>query len=210
MVKILIVDDHPIVREGLARTLEKWFPGCKPEAAADSVEAMKAVWDHAWDLVLLDISMPGRSGLDLMKEIHSARPKLPVLIMTFHPEEQFSLRALKAGAAGYLPKSAPAEVVQQAIRQVLAGGRFITAKAAELMAANLGMDADRPLHEVLSDREYDIFVRLGRGETVGEIALSLNLSVKTISTYRARIMTKTGLKNNADVAQYAIRNNLVD
>lgn len=210
MVNILIVDDHPIVREGLARTLDRCFPECRTEGAADSTEAMNAVWNHRWDLVLLDISLPGRSGLDLMKEIHSARPKLPVLIMTFHPEEQFSIRALKAGAAGYLPKSAPSEVIQQAIRQVLAGGRFITAKAAELMAANLGADAERPMHEVLSDREYDIFVRLGRGETVGEIALKVNLSVKTISTYRARIMAKTGLRNNADVAQYAIRNHLVD
>jgi two-component system, NarL family, invasion response regulator UvrY len=210
MIRVLIVDDHPLMREGLNRFVAEAFPDSVIAEASNGSEAMKAVWDQPWDLVLMDISMPGRSGLDLLKEVKAARPKLPVLMLSMHSEEQFLTRALRAGASGYISKSTPCDVMLQAIKQALGGGKFITPKAAELLASELSIDTSRPLHEQLSDREFDVLVRIGRGQSVGEIAASLNLSVKTVSTYRTRVLEKMALRNNAELAQYAIRNHLVD
>ena len=198
------------MRQGLSRIVEEGYPGCAVGEASNAPEAMKALWDHTWDLILLDISLPGKSGIELLKEIKAIRPRLPVLILSMHPEEQFLTRALKAGASGYLSKATPPEMLFQAIGQALAGGKFITQKAAELLAAEISTDTSRPLHAQLSDREYDLLVRIGRGETVGDVAGKLNLSVKTVSTYRTRVLEKMCMRNNAELAQYAIRNHLVE
>jgi len=171
---------------------------------------MSAIWNQTWDLVLLDLSIPGKNGLELLKEIREQRPKLPVLILSMHPEEQFSTRALRAGASGYLSKSAPSDTLLEAIRQLMRGGKFITSKVAEMLANNLTEDSSQPVHERLSDRELNVLLSIGRGQSVGDIARTLNLSVKTVSTYRARVRVKTGLRNNAEMVQYVIRNNLVE
>jgi DNA-binding NarL/FixJ family response regulator len=178
--------------------------------APNGTEAMAVLSTRAFDLVLLDISLPGKNGLEILKDIKASYPQLPVLILTMHPEEQYSTRAIRAGAAGYLSKSGPPELLLTAMRDAMSGGRFITPKVAELLAAELSFDSSRPLHEQLSGREYEVFIGIGRGETVGELAQCLSLSVKTISTYRTRVLEKMGLRNNAEIAQYAIRNKLVD
>ena len=209
-VRVLIVDDHALIREGLRSVIADAFPHNSIGEASNSAEAMNLVWNQPWDIVLLDINLPGRNGLELLKEIKDARPKLPVLMVSGHPEEQFATRALKSGASGYVSKNGSPESLIQAIRQARAGGMFITQKTAEMLASQLTVDTDRPLHEQLSDREYDVFIRIGKGQGVSEIAENLNLSVKTISTYRTRILDKMGLRTNAALAQYAIRNHLVD
>jgi two-component system invasion response regulator UvrY len=194
----------------LKRVIGGSFPRCYIGDASSAVEAMNAIWNHVWDLALLDISTPGRGSLELLKEIRAERPRLPVLMLTMYPEDQFALRALRAGASGYLSKSAPAETLLDAVGQMLAGGRFITRQTAALLAAGITADSSRPLHARLSDRELDIMLSIGRGQSVGDIAQRLNLSVKTVSTYRARVRAKTGLRNNAEIVQYVMRSNLVD
>jgi two-component system invasion response regulator UvrY len=209
-VRVLIVDDHALIREGLRSVIADAFPHNSIGEASNSAEAMNLIWNESWDIVLLDINLPGRNGLDLLKEMKAARPKLPVLMVSGHPEEQFATRALKSGASGYVSKNGPSESLIQAIRQARVGRMFITQKTAEMLATQLTVDSEHPLHEQLSDREYDVFIRIGKGQGVSEIAESLNLSVKTISTYRTRILDKMGVRSNAALAQYAIRNNLVD
>ena len=209
MTRILIVDDHPLVRRGIVQVLGPEFPDGVVGEAATAAEALNAIWSESWSLVVLDISLPGRNGLEVLKEIKTARPKLPVLVLSTYPESQFATRALRAGAAGYLTKEAPPEVLLRAVRQTMNGGKFISPAAAEQLASEIMLDSSKPLHELLSDREYDVFLRIGSGQGVAEIAAALNLSVKTISTYRTRILEKTGMKNNAELAQYAIRNKLV-
>jgi DNA-binding NarL/FixJ family response regulator len=208
--RILIVDDHPLICEGIERVVKEVFEACVTVSASNASEAMNALSDQAWDLVIIDISIPGRDGLELLKEIRTQRPQLPVLVVTVHPEEQYLVRSFRAGASGYLSKSASMELFRKAVLRVTEGARFITAEGAELLAADLSVDRARPIHEQLSNREFDIFLRIGRGNTVGEIAQALRLSGKTVATYRARILAKTGVRNNADIAQYAIRNKLVD
>ena len=210
MLRILIVDDHPLVRRGIVEVLAEAFPGGSIAEASDGVEALQAVYDGTWDLVVLDLSMPGRTGLDILKEIRGARPRLPVLILSSYPERQFATRALLAGASGYLNKGSPPEVLLSAVRKVLAGGRFISASLGESLAADLGRDLSKPLHECLSDREYDVMLRIASGSTVSEIAEEIHLSVKTISTYRARVLEKMRMKNNAELTQYGVREKLVD
>jgi two-component system, NarL family, invasion response regulator UvrY len=209
MIRILIVDDHPLVRRGIAQVLAAEFTGAVIGEAATAAEALEAISNETWSLVLLDISLPGRNGLEVLKEIKTARPKLPVLVLSTYPASQFATRVLRAGAAGYLTKEEPPEVLIQAVRQTCGGGKFISADAAMHLASEIMIDSSKPIHELLSDREYDVFLRIGSGQSVGEIAATLNLSVKTISTYRARILDKTGMKTNAGLAQYAIRNKLV-
>jgi two-component system invasion response regulator UvrY len=210
MVKILVVDDHPLVRRGIAQVLADAFPEASIEQASDPPETMKAVWDTPLHLVVLDLSLRGRSGLDLLKEIKNARPKLPVLILSSYPEEQFATRALRAGAAGYLNKETPPETLILAVRRALAGGKFVTPETAELLASELTVDTSKPLHERLSDREYDILLRIASGQSVGDIAATLTLSVKTVSTYRTRLLLKMGKQNNAELTHYAIHNKLVE
>ena len=209
MIRVLVVDDHPLVRQGIAAVLARSFPGAYIGEAKDGPEALQALCDGDRDLVVLDLSLPGRSGLEVLKEIKSARPRLPVLILSTYPEEQFASRAMRAGASGYLTKGSPSEVLVSAVHKVLAGGKFISDRVGEVLAAELGCDFSIPTHENLSDREYDVMLRLASGNTVGEIAEEVHLSVKTISTYRARVLAKMGLRNNAALTQYGLRQNLI-
>lgn len=210
MTRILIVDDHCVVRRGIVGILAGEFPDATPVEAGTPHEALDQVWKHDWDLILLDLSLPNRSGLELLKEIKAARPRVPVLILSMHSEEQFAVRSLKAGASGYLTKETPPDVLLQAVRRLIAGGRFITSTLAEKLASQLETDFSKPPHESLSDREYEVLRRIGSGKTVGEIAEQMRLSVKTISTYRARILEKMQMGNNSELVQYCIRNQLID
>ncbi len=210
MVRLLIVDDHPLVRRGIVEVLAEAYPDGTIAEASDGAEALQAISGGAWNLVVLDLSLPGRSGLDVLKEIRHTHSKLPVLILSTYPEQQFGARALRAGASGYLNKGSSSEVLLSAVRKVMAGGKYISASLGESLAADLGRDLTKPLHEGLSDREYHVMLRIASGKTVGEIAEEIHLSVKTISTYRARILEKMGLKNNAELTQYGIRQKLVD
>jgi two-component system invasion response regulator UvrY len=210
MHRFLIVDDHPLVRRGVFELLAEAFPGGRIVQACDGAEAIQAVYDQDWDLVILDLSLPGRNGLDVMKEIRTARPHLRVLILSTYPEEQFATRALRAGASGYVNKGSDLEVLLSAVRKILAGGKFISASMGESLAADLDRDYSKPLHACLSDREYDVMLRIASGKTVGGIAEEIHLSVKTISTYRARILEKMHMKNNAELTQYGMREKLVE
>jgi two-component system, NarL family, invasion response regulator UvrY len=190
--------------------LAEAFPGGSICEASDGAEALQAVYDEVWDLIVLDLSLPGRTGLDVLKEIRGVRPRLPVLILSTYSEEQFAVRALRAGASGYVNKGGSPELLLSAVRKVLAGGKFISASLGESLAAGLDRDSSKPLHECLSDREYDVMLRIASGRTVSEIAEEIHLSVKTISTYRTRILEKMRMKNNAELTQYSVRQKLVD
>ncbi len=186
------------------------FPQGVLTEASDSAETLTAVCNQPLDLVVLDLSLPGRSGLELLKEIKAARPNLPVLILSMYPEEQFATRALRAGAAGYLSKDSSPETLIQAVRRAIVGRKFVSPATAERLACELSTDLSKPLHEQLSDREYDILLRIASGQSVSDAANALHLSVKTVSTYRTRILCKMGKHNNAELMQYAIRGNLVE
>jgi two-component system invasion response regulator UvrY len=209
MVKVLISDDHPLVRRGIAEVLARTFPSVRIAEASDGSEALYAVGNEAWDLVLLDLSMPGKHGLEILKAIRVLSPRLPVLVLSMHPEHEFAIRALRAGASGYLTKGSPSETLVSAVHRVLAGGKFISASVADELADHLDRDLSKPLHECLSDREYDVLLRIASGGTVGEIAEEIHLSVKTISTYRTRILEKMRMKNNAELTHYGVRQKLV-
>ncbi len=210
MAHILLVDDHPLIRRGIAQSLRDEFPDAVLLEAEDAAEGMKAVWDQPLSLVVLDLSLRGRSGLELLKEIKTAKPHLPVLILSMHAEEQFATRALRAGAAGYVSKDSHPSVLLQAVKRAMAGGKFVSPETAERLANELTIDASRPLHDQLSDREHDILLRIGSGQGITKIADALHLSVKTVSTYRTRVLHKMGMESNAELAQYVIRNNLID
>jgi len=209
MIRVLIVDDHAIVRRGLRALLSDELTGAAFGEASHAQQALEEFRKQKWDVALLDITLPGKSGLDLLKELKAARPRLPVLVLSAHPEDQFALRALQAGAEGYLTKDSAPEELVKAIRKVLAGGRYVSPTLAEKLASNVRKDFTRLPHETLSDREYEIMCLIASGKTVTEIAGELSLSVKTISTYRTRILEKFGVKNSAAIVQYAIRNGLV-
>jgi two-component system, NarL family, invasion response regulator UvrY len=207
--KILITDDHAVVRQGLKQILAEEFTRAEFGQAASAQEAIDLVWKENWDVVVLDITMPGRSGLEVLKEIKKSRPKLPVLVLSMHPEDQFAVRLLKIGASGYMTKeSAPNELVG-AVKKVMAGGRYVSPSLAEKMASYLAIDVQTPPHERLSDREFLVLRLIASGKTPTAIAKDLGLSVKTISTYRMRILEKMGMANNAELTHYAIQNNLV-
>ena len=208
--KILVVDDHPTVRLGIVQLLTHEFPGVAVGEASTHMEALEAISAQTWDLAILDLSLAGRGGLELLRQAKQAKPEMPVLIHSMHAEKQFSTRALRAGAAGYVTKDSPPETFLQAVRQVISGGKFITQSAAELLVSELRSDPDRQAHELLSDREHDVMLRIAGGQSVGSIATTLNLSVKTVSTYRTRVLTKMSLENNSELVQYAIRNGLVE
>lgn len=208
--RILIADDHAVVRQGLKQILADEFPTAAFGEARNAQEALTLVWGAAWDVIVLDITMPGRNGLEVLREVKRARPRLPVLILSMHPEDQFAVRVLKSGAAGYMTKeSAPAELVG-ALKKVLAGGRYVSPALAERMAAYFDVDVHQPLHERLSDREFEVLRLIASGKTVTQIGKDLCLSVKTISTYRTRILEKMGMANNAELTHYAIQNHLVE
>jgi two-component system invasion response regulator UvrY len=209
MIKVLIVDDHSIVREGLKQILSETSDIKVTDEAGNGQEALEKVWKNRYDVVLLDISMPGRSGLDILKQIRSDKPALHVLILSVSPEEQYAIRALKAGASGYLTKESTPNELITAVRKVSEGKKYVSASLAERLASHLEVKAGGSLHESLSDREYEVMCMIASGKPVKEIAEDLLLSVKTISTYRARIMEKMGMKNNAQLTHYAINSKLV-
>ena len=208
-IKILIADDHPIVRAGFKQVISDMPDMLVADEAGNGQEVLQLIGKKDYDLVLLDISMPGRNGLEILKDLKSEKPKLPVLILSIYPEEQYAIRALRAGASGYMTKaSAPNELIL-AIRKISEGGKYISASLAEKLAYYLDGDAAKPPHETLSDREYQVMLMIASGKTVTEIANELCLSVKTISTYRTHIREKMKMKNNAEMTLYAVQNKLV-
>jgi len=210
MRRILLADDHEIVRKGLMDILTETFQPVEVDEARNGQEAVSKALKSPYDLVVLDIKMPGKNGLDALKEIKEHRPKLPVVILSMHPEDQLAIRAMRAGASGYLTKECASEELVLAIRKALKGERYISDSLAQILAVELDKDPDKLPHEILSDREYQVMVMIASGKPVGAIARELSLSVKTISSYRANILLKMGMKNNAEITHYAIRNNLVD
>lgn len=208
--RVLIADDHAVFRRGLRDTLADAFPRATFGEAKTALETIELVRRQDWDVVILDISMPGKSGLDILDDLRRLRPKLPVLLLTMHPEQQYARRALKAGAAGYLTKDSVPEELKEAIKRIVAGGRYVSAALAEKLAVDLRDGADLPLYELLSDREFQVLRMIASGKTVKEIGEELSLSVKTVSTYRARILEKTGMKTNAELIRYALQSQLVD
>jgi DNA-binding NarL/FixJ family response regulator len=210
VIRVLIADDHAILRSGLKEILGHELKDVECGEAEDARQVLLQVQSGGWDLVMLDITMPGRSGLDILKDIKAVRPKLPVLVLSMHPEDQYGKRVLKAGASGYMRKeSAPDELIK-AIRKVLAGGRYVSPALAEKLAVDLSDDVGWPSHETLSDREFEVLRMIASGKTVGHIAEELHLSVTTVSTYRARILEKMDLNTTAELMHYALRNHLVD
>jgi len=209
MIRLLICDDHVIVRQGLKQILAD-TPDVEVAAeAGDGPEAIQCVRRGGIDVVLLDIALPGRDGLDVLKQIHQEFPKLPVLVVSTYPEKQYALRSLRLGAAGYLNKGAdPAELIA-AIRKVAQGGMFVSPTVAETLASAMRKDSDQPPHELLSAREYQVFIHIAAGKSLTDIAAQLSLSLNTVSTYRARIMEKIETHNDVETALYAVRHHLV-
>jgi two-component system invasion response regulator UvrY len=205
--KILIVDDHAIFREGLKRILSEEFKAATFGEAGNATEALEQVWKKKWDLVLLDITMHGRTGLDVLKEIRSSASNLPVLILSGHPEEQYAVRVLRAGAAGYLTKESASRELSNAVRKLLSGGKYISACLAERLATEI-QSPQGDLHETLSNREYQVMLLIAAGKVPKEIGNELSLSAKTISTYRSRILEKLKLKNNAEIMRYVVERKL--
>lgn len=209
MINVLIVDDHPIVREGLKQILKGTTDIKVAEEASNGQEALKKILESDFDVVLLDISMPGRSGLDILRELKGIKSDLHVLILSTFSEQQYAVRALKAGASGYLTKESAPDELMAAIRKVSLGGKYISTALAEKLADALADDNNKLPEEILSDREHQVMCMIASGKTVKEIGLELSLSVKTISTYRQRILEKMKMKNNAEITHYAIQRGLV-
>jgi DNA-binding NarL/FixJ family response regulator len=208
--RILIADDHPIFRAGLKETLAKESDVDFVGEADNGDKALQLARKQRWDVVVLDITMPGKGGLEVLQELRRERPKLPVLVLSAHPEDQLALRLLKAGAAGYLTKDKAPEVLLTAIRKVLHGGKYVSESLAEKAVFQLASETTESLHETLSDREFQVMRMIASGKTVKEIGKELFLSVRTVSTYRARLLEKMNLKTNAELIRYALQNKLVD
>jgi DNA-binding NarL/FixJ family response regulator len=206
-IRVLVCDDHQIVREGIRQILADASDIALVGEAADGAEALARARAGGLDVVLLDIAMPQRDGLDVLKQLRAERPALPVLVLSTYPDRQYAVRCLKLGAAGYLNKSADSEQLVGAIRKAASGRLFITPAVAELLAGALG-EPEAPLHERLSHREYQVFRQLAAGRSVGEIAEALHLAPNTVSTYRARILDKTGVRNDVELALYAVRHDV--
>ena len=209
MIQILIVDDHAILRRGLKEILEREFRDVRIGGAGTAEQALTQLDSDNWDLVILDITMPGRSGVDVLRHLKALRPKLPVLVLSMHPEDQYGKRVLKAGASGYMNKESAPEELIKAVRKLLSGGRYVSPTLAETLAVDLGRDDGTPAHERLSDREFEVLRKMASGKTVGQIAQELHLSVPTVSTYRARILEKMGMSTNAELIRYALSHHLV-
>ena len=210
MLRILIADDHPLVRRGLKQIIAETSDMVVADEAADGREALSKAATGDYDVVLLDITMPFHSGVDVLSQLRDERPTLPVLMLSMHPEEQYAVRALRAGASGYLTKESAPEELVAAIRKVSTGGKYVSASLAERLAAIVQGDGEALPHETLSRREHQVMCLIASGKTVSEAARELSLSVKTISTYRARILEKLNLKNNAELMRYALKNQLVE
>ena len=209
MIRILIADDHSVVRKGLRQILLEGFPNAFIEEVPDAEEMIKKIIRDEWSVVISDLSMPGRSGLEAMQQIKQIKPKLPVLILSIHPEEQYALRVLKAGASGYLSKDMAPDELVNAVQRVMLGKKYITSSIAEKLASVLDNNNGKLPHESLSDREFSVLKMLAAGKSVSEIAETLFLSGTTVSTYRSRILAKMDLKNNADLTLYAVENKLI-
>jgi two-component system, NarL family, invasion response regulator UvrY len=210
MIKILIADDHAVVREGVKYILSEIHDIKIAGEAGNGHEALEKIGKNDYDLILLDIAMPGRDGLEILKDIKVLKPKLPVMILSMFPEEQYALRALKSGASGYLTKDSIPDELIKAVRKVLNGGKYVSSSFSDKLLFSLDSDSDRPLHESLSDREYQVLRLIASGKTIKDIADEMSLSVKTVSTYRSRILEKMDMKNNAELTHYAIKHRLVD
>jgi len=210
MTRVVIADDHTIVREGLKQVLAKAGDLTVVGEACNGAEVMQRVRELAFDVLILDMSMPGKSGIELIKQVHAEKPKLRILVLSMHEEEQYAVRALKAGAAGYLTKESASDLLVAAIRKVAGGGAYITPTVAEQFALGAMADTSGPRHAALSDREYQVFEMLAAGRSVTDIADRLNLSVKTVSTHKARIMQKMNMTNQAELVRYAVNHRLLD
>ncbi len=209
-IHVLIADDHAIVRQGLKQILSETEDLIVAGEADDGVNALQLARQQQWDVFLLDVSMPNRNGIDTLKQLKKEFPRLPVLILSMHPEEQYAVRAIKAGASGYLTKQSAPEQLVTAIRQVALGKKYLSPTVALQLADAIAGDSERPLHEMLSDREYEVFKMIAAGRTLTHIAEELNLAVATISTFRARIIEKTGLRSNAEMIRYGLEQGLVE
>ena len=209
-IKVLIADDHAIVREGLRQICAGSKDIVVVGNAANGLEAIKLAREGNGDVMLLDIVLPDRSGIDILKQIRKEQPELPVLMLSIHREDQYAIRSLKAGAAGFLNKQASPGELLAAIRQAAAGRKYVSPSLAQELANQIGVDHDTPLHETLSDREYQTMVMIASGKTVSDIATELLLSVKTISMYRSRVLAKMKMRHNAELTHYALKNNLVE
>lgn len=210
MIRLLIADDHTLFREGLKQILTEYQDLVVAGEANNGTEVISKVGQNDYDVVVLDISMPGRNGIEVIKQLKDLKPDLHVLVLTMYSEEQYAVRALRAGASGYLTKSGASRELISAIQKVSSGGKFISPAVAEQLAFDLEKDSEQPLHKRLSDREYQVMCLIASGKTVKEIAQELSLSVSTISTLRSRILTKMNMKTNAEITYYAIKNELVD
>ena len=210
MLKILIVDDHPLIRKGLRQILQESVHIGLVKEASNGVEAIELARDDRFDVIVLDISMPGKDGMEVLRDLKEMAPDTPVLMLSIQPEEQYALRAFRLGASGCLNKSGAPDELVQAIRSVASGGTYVSAAASEALVSGIKSGDGRPPHLLLSEREHQVMLLLAGGATVGQVAGRLNLSVKTVSTYRARILEKMNLANNAQLTQYAYRHKLVE
>jgi two-component system, NarL family, invasion response regulator UvrY len=210
MLKVLVVDDSPLFRRGVKDLVNEGFQGAKIGEAGNAVEMLELLRQRPWDVAVMDISMPGMSGLDALKQVKQELPKLPVLILSMYPEEQYAIRMIKAGADGYLTKSSAPEELVKAITKVRDGGKYVSPSLAETLVVTVKSGTAKDPHELLSDREYQVLCLIGSGKTVGEIAERTNLSVSTISTYRARILEKMRMKTNAELTKYVLQQGLVE
>lgn len=208
--RVLVVDDHEVVRRGLRLVLSEGLPGAELGEAGSADQALATLAFEPWDLLLLDINIPGRSGLDVLEEVRRRWPRLPVLVVSAYPEEEFAVRCLRLGASGYVTKSSASDELLAAVRKVLAGGRYVTASLAERLAAVIGGDVRHQPHEALSTRELQVVRLVATGHTLREIAAELRLSEKTVGTYRARIAEKLGLSSNVELTRYALQHKLVE
>lgn len=209
MIRLLIADDHAVVRRGVRQIVDSEHDMTVVAEASSASELIELARKHRVDVIVVDVTMPGRSGLDALKQLRQDLPRVPVLVLSMHPEDQYAVRTLKAGASGYLTKESAPEELVKAVRRVMTGRRYVSASLAERLATGLTVDADGPLHERLSDRECQILCLLASGKPRREIAEELALSVKTVSSYRERILEKTGMKTNAELTRYAIAHQLV-
>lgn len=209
MIKILIADDHAIVRKGLVQILQEEFPLAEITEVTNGSDALDVVSKTIWDVILLDISMPGRNGIEILKQIRTNGIKAPVLMLSMHSEEQYAIRALKAGASGFLSKLSATDELLIAVHKVLSGRKYITASLAEKLVDSIGKSENELIYETLSDREMQVLQLIGSGKTVSEIADEISLSVNTVSTYRSRILEKLNLNNNSEIIRYTIDNNLI-
>jgi len=209
MIRVLIVDDHPVVRKGLQQILAEEPDIAAAVEAENASQMLRMVGEEQWDIVVLDITLPDRSGLEALKDLKAMRPELPVLILSMHPEDQYALRVLKAGAAGYMNKDSASEELANAVKKVVGGGRYVSPSMAEKLAALVGEDYAQLPHESLSDREYQVMCMLASGRRLKEVAEELCISSKTVSTYRARVLEKMGMSSNAELTYYAVKNGLI-